>query len=370
MNFDVLQRLDYPGEGGWSSAPIAASGNGDVLMSFGAAGYMNLPPYYIVPPSGSVINVKPAGVPAGGFTPRWLSNANVILSAEVVGILQPGGAWVELPIPSSPGTKVSSMNSLGQIIGVFQDSRKNNEYVACLANPSGSGPVTYTLVSLAEAFTKAGITGSGGILAINDAGWVLLSGDTSSTIVNISNPNDPAVVHSNIPLFNVSTMSSAGSIAGVQYDDDGSGTLFEFYDPSKPTQGVGGVISVDLSGLWTLSGTYTLTPDDLSITIGKVNSSGQLVGTIGGTLDSGVYQSFGYYWDLENGGQLLTAGGLDEGAVIIAATSISDTGKIVATVLEAPGGNTFGVILDRVMRLGNPPTPKPIGPGPIRKSPF
>ena len=367
MAFEVKQRLDYPNFSGWSSRPIATSSNGDVLMALVAGGYMNSPPYYIVTASGAVVDIRPTGVPPGGLSPSALSNSSVILSREPVGFLQTSGAWAELPIPSSPGAMVYGMNSQGQVIGTFQDAHKNDEYVGVLANPSGTGPVTYTLVSLAEALAKAGLTGPGTALAINDAGWVLLAGNAATTyaIVNITNPNEPVVVSSNIPGIDVSTMSNSGWIAGVQFDDDGGGTAFELYNQADPAAGI---FVGDASDLWNAAGAQNaIPPDNLAMTIANVNSSGQMVGTVDGSGVNGGDVSFGFCWDPENGGQLLTAFGLDMGAVIVATTAISDAGKIVATVQESPGGNTFGVILGPMPRF-DPPLPKPVGP--VIKPPF
>jgi len=372
MVFELQQRLDYPNFGGLSSTPITMSGNGDVLMGLGAGGYMNTPPYYIVTASGAVVDVRPTGVPPQGLSLSALSNSNIILNSMPVGFLQPSGAWAELPIPSSPHTRVSGMNSQGQVIGSFQNAHKDDEIESCLANPSGTGPVTYTLVSLAGALAKAGITGPGGALAINDAGWVLLSGNSATTyaIVNISNPNEPVLVYSSVPAIGASTMGNSGWIAGVQLDDDGTGTAFQLYNPANPADNPArpaeSIYMGDASGAW-VAAMQVNAPDDLTLTISNVNSSGQMVGTI--TSASGVGQpSVGFYWDTLNGGQILGALGLDEGAVIVGATAINDEGSVAARVLEPPW-EPYGVILRPFPRLGEP-GPQPIKQWPIINKPF
>ena len=344
MNFSILRRLDFQ-DFSFNYLPVALCGNGGVLLQtsggvpvvkrFGGVEeilFGGVPRFYIYPANGTVIALDQPAQPEA--TLIALSDSNVALSSSPLGVYHSNGTFSALPLEASMGPRVVGMNSRGQIIGCYAGSGASVS--PWLLDPSPLGisrfPSTenYAVVSLAEAGAMAGLAPGFTPIAINDVGWVLLAGASGpGVIVDMSNAASPRVLYPQVKLGALGlgvAMSTNGWIA--TQNDRAAATISVYYLAG----GVAYAVQIGHPGASLLS-------------VGNINSDGQLVGTVIPYTADNVNAGRPFYWDDANGAQSLNVEGLPPGDMIVGAVGINDAGQIAAMAVGGETDENYGLLL-------------------------
>ena len=345
MNFSVLRRLDFQNFD-FTYLPVAMCGNGGVLLyttggtgvvkTFGGGEkilYGGVPRYYIYPASGTVIPLDQPEQPDA--TLIALSDSNVALSRFPLGVYHANGTFAALPLEASSGPQVVAMNSRGQIIGY--DTGSGGPSSPWLLDPSSLKasffPLaeTYTLVSLAEAGSMAGLAPGFNPIAINDVGWVLLAGaDGPGAIVDMSNAANPTVLYPHVPLGALGLGVSMSNVGWVTTQENRAAATISVYAP-------------DVDRAYAVQIGY---PGSSLLSVGNINSSAQVVGTMISYEADDVNDGRAFYWDPRNGEQPISVvNGLPPGDIIIGAVGINDAGQIAAMAVGGEANANYGVLL-------------------------